>query len=213
MKLAKPRFAPCIASTVAVLLTASLLLTTPLAGAQSVSTDQQQDQGSGSIQVEPAAVQNQIHELPDSPGAVRAKADGPPALSGQEPAAPQSPAQDSPAQQSPEKDQTSQQPGAAQPSEQQTPSQQPAVQREPTQPTGSQQKNQQGEPVGTAAAERVRTTGVAASKPAGTAIAPAKQRRTRAIFIKVAILAGAGAAIGTSLALAKASPSKPPGSH
>jgi hypothetical protein len=75
----------------------------------------------------------------------------------------------------------------------------------------SQGKTQ--EPVGTAAAEQERTTGVAASKPAGTAIAPAKQKRARMILIKVGALLGAGVAIGTVAALSNSSPSRPPGSH
>jgi hypothetical protein len=81
-------------------------------------------------------------------------------------------------------------------------------------PAPAQQQRPPGtanEPAGTAAAEAVKTTGVPASKPAGAAIAPAKQRRVRSILIKVGAIAGAGAAIGTTVALSKASPSKPPG--
>jgi hypothetical protein len=63
--------------------------------------------------------------------------------------------------------------------------------------------------VGTAASESVKATGVAASQPAGAAIAPAKQRRTRSILIKVAALVGAGVAIGTVVGLSAASPSRP----
>lgn len=69
------------------------------------------------------------------------------------------------------------------------------------------------EPVGTAAAESVETTGVAASKPAGAAIAPAKQRRTRSLLIKVGAIVGAGVAIGTVAALSSGSPSRPPGAR
>ncbi|MGD0181296.1 MAG: hypothetical protein ABSC15_15900 [Terriglobales bacterium] len=78
-----------------------------------------------------------------------------------------------------------------------------------------QQSSSKGtqEPVGTAAAESIETTGVAASNPAGAAIAPAKQRRTRSILIKVGALVGAGVAIGTVAALASASPSRPPGAR
>jgi hypothetical protein len=79
------------------------------------------------------------------------------------------------------------------------------------QAASSQQQSQ--EPVGTAAAESVETTGVAASKPAGAAIAPAKQRRTRALLIKVGALVGAGVAVGTVAALSSASPSRPPGAR
>jgi hypothetical protein len=78
-----------------------------------------------------------------------------------------------------------------------------------------QQSSSKGtqEPVGTAAAESVETTGVAASNPAGAAIAPAKQRRTRSILIKVGALVGAGVAIGTVAALSSASPGRPPGAR
>jgi hypothetical protein len=68
-------------------------------------------------------------------------------------------------------------------------------------------------PVGTAAAEGPRVTGVTAAQPAGAAIAPAKQRRVRTIVLKVGAILGAGAAIGTVVALTAATPSKPPGAH
>jgi anti-sigma B factor antagonist len=72
---------------------------------------------------------------------------------------------------------------------------------------------QQQEPLGTAAAPPLKTTGVAASRPAGAAIAPAKQRRARSILIKVGAIVGAGVAVGTVVALSKASPSRPPASR
>jgi hypothetical protein len=65
------------------------------------------------------------------------------------------------------------------------------------------------EPVGTATAERAPTAGGAASKPAGTAIAPAKQRQVRSLLIKLGAVAGAGVALGTVAALSKGSPSTP----
>jgi len=65
------------------------------------------------------------------------------------------------------------------------------------------------DPLGTAAAPSVKTTGVAASRPAGAAIAPAKQKRARSILIKVGVIVGAGVAVGTVVALASASPSRP----
>lgn len=68
-------------------------------------------------------------------------------------------------------------------------------------------------PIGAAAAEKEKTTGIAASNPAGAAIAPAKQRRSRALFIKVGAVLGAGVALGTAMALSRSSPSRPPGSH
>ena len=82
-----------------------------------------------------------------------------------------------------------------------------------SQPSPIQQQDVPQEPVGTAAAEFIKTTGVAASKPAGSAIAPARQRRARSILIKVAAIAGAGVAVGAVVALSAASPSRPVGSH
>ena len=85
-----------------------------------------------------------------------------------------------------------------------------------TQPSSNQQQPaaQPGQkPVGTAAAESVPATGVAASQPAGTAIAPGKQRRTRSLVIKVGALVGAGVAIGTVAALSLGTSSKPPGAR
>jgi hypothetical protein len=68
------------------------------------------------------------------------------------------------------------------------------------------------QPQGTAAGQVQPTTGTAASQPAGAAIAPAKQRRSRSLLIRLGILAGAGIAVGTVVALSSASPSRPPGS-
>jgi hypothetical protein len=51
--------------------------------------------------------------------------------------------------------------------------------------------------------------GVAASRPAGAAIAPAKQRRVRTILISLGVIAGAGIAVGSVAALSHGSPSRP----
>jgi len=91
------------------------------------------------------------------------------------------------------------------------------ISRSQSQPQAAQteaaqaQASQPQQPVGTAAAQPLITTGVAASKPAGFALAPRKQHRTRSILIKVGAILGAGAAVGTTLALTQASPSRPPG--
>ena len=71
---------------------------------------------------------------------------------------------------------------------------------------------QQQEPNGTAVAPQIQTSGGAASKPAGVAIAPPKQRRVRSLLIKLGVLAGAGVAIGTVVGLSAASPSHVPNS-
>ena len=82
----------------------------------------------------------------------------------------------------------------------------------PTMVTQDQgQKNQR--PVGTAAAEAPKVKGVTAAQPSGVAIAPAKQRRVRTMVLKVGALIGAGAAVGTVIALTKATSSRPPGAH
>jgi hypothetical protein len=63
--------------------------------------------------------------------------------------------------------------------------------------------------LGTAVAPYETGIGVAASRPAGAVIAPAKQRRTRSFVIKLGVLIGACAAVGTVVALSNASPSQP----
>ena len=77
----------------------------------------------------------------------------------------------------------------------------------PTAP--DQQQNGTSNPVGTAAAPYDRTTGVAASRPAGAVVAPAKQKRTRSFLIRVGLVVGAGVAVGTVVALSAGSPSRP----
>jgi len=127
-------------------------------------------------------------ELPESPGAVRGQELG---------STERLPAQSS---------------GAAEP---QSPPSRPS-QSEPAQaPARTVQPSQTApqQPVGTAAAETSKASGVAASQPAGVAIAPAKQRRVRLIVIRVGAILGAGAAVGTVVALTQATPSKPPGAH
>jgi hypothetical protein len=146
-----------------------------------------QDPPSPSSAVPPSAGSSSS-QLPDSPGAVQSsQANSAPAATMTDETQGQAAAQDQ-----------QQAPAPAEPAQQQSTQQQPAAPRQP---------------VGTAAAETVPTTGVAASRPAGAALAPAKQRRVRSILIKVGALAGAAAAIGTTVALSKGSPSKPPGAR
>jgi len=78
-----------------------------------------------------------------------------------------------------------------------------------TQPAQERQQGTPPKPVGAAAAPYEKTTGVAASRPAGAVIAPAKQRRARSILIRVSIVVGAAVAIGTVVALSHGSPSRP----
>jgi len=76
---------------------------------------------------------------------------------------------------------------------------------------GTDQKPQR--PVGTAAAEAPKVSGITAAQPAGVAIAPARQKRKRTIVLKVGAIIGAGAAVGTVIALTAGTSSKPPGAH
>jgi hypothetical protein len=76
-------------------------------------------------------------------------------------------------------------------------------------PSGAPQQSGTQAPVGTAAAPYEKGIGVAASRPAGAVIAPAKQRRTRSFWIKTGVLLGAAVAVGTVVGLSSASPSRP----
>jgi hypothetical protein len=64
-------------------------------------------------------------------------------------------------------------------------------------------------PLGTAVAPYGKGIGIAASRPAGAVIAPAKQRRTRSFVIKLSVIIGACVAVGTVVALSNGSPSQP----
>ncbi len=83
-------------------------------------------------------------------------------------------------------------------------------QTQPQQQTQEQQQSGTQKPLGTAAAPYEKPEGVAAARPAGAAIAPAKQRRVRTILIRMGVIAGAAVALGTVVALSHGSPSTPP---
>jgi hypothetical protein len=91
--------------------------------------------------------------------------------------------------------------------DQQSPNAAPAQTSVPEAP----QPKRPTEPVGAATAESVPTTGGAAAKPAGIAIAPAKQHQTRSLLFKVGAVIAAGAALGTVYALSHGTSSTPPG--
>jgi hypothetical protein len=77
------------------------------------------------------------------------------------------------------------------------------------QATQQQQNGGTPAPVGTAVAPYEKGMGIAASRPAGAVIAPAKQRRTRSFVIRVGLIVGAAVAVGTVVGLSSASPSRP----
>jgi hypothetical protein len=74
-----------------------------------------------------------------------------------------------------------------------------------------QPEPQMQQPLGAATAEGVPTVGGAASRPAGMAIAPDKQRQRRSLLLKLGLIAAAGVAVGTVAALSKGTSSKPSG--
>lgn len=78
-----------------------------------------------------------------------------------------------------------------------------------TPPTAPAPQMQTAPPQGVAIAPYEKDTGVAASRPAGAVIAPGKQRRRRSILIRVGLILGAAAAIGTVVGLSAASSSRP----
>ena len=155
---------------------------------ESMAQNQQQGQGSPASEISSSQPAASLDELPSAPvPQTSSLLQNEPA---QKPGTPPQPAQ--------QQTQPSQQ--QAQPAQQPNPSQQ----QNPTQSPNAPQQ-----PVGTAAAPYEKPTGVSGSRPAGAAIAPAKQRRVRAIVISLGlILAGAGA-IGAVAGMSKASHSQP----
>ena len=78
-----------------------------------------------------------------------------------------------------------------------TPAPQPRVQQ------------QMQQPLGTATAEGVPVVGGAASRPAGEAIAPDKQKQRRSLLLKVGLIAAVGVAGGVVYGLSKGTSGKP----
>jgi len=68
-------------------------------------------------------------------------------------------------------------------------------------------------PLGTATAQEGATRGGVASRPAGEAIAPAKQRQVHSLLIKLGLVAAGAAAVGTVVGLTRGTSSVPPGAR
>jgi len=79
----------------------------------------------------------------------------------------------------------------------------------PATPPPETKAEPQQEPLGTATAEGVTTVGGGASRPAGAAIAPAKQNQRRSLLLKLGAIAAVGVAGGTIYALSKGTSAKP----
>jgi hypothetical protein len=131
-------------------------------------------------------------ELPDSPGVSLARLQPP-----------------EPVQSSSARSEGGQSSGAPAPAPAQATPAQPA----PAQPIQATPQPATPKPEGTAAAGANPATGVAASQPAGMAIAPAKQHRTRTLVLRTGAILGAGVALGSVFALTQGTPSKPPGAR
>jgi cytoskeletal protein RodZ len=97
-------------------------------------------------------------------------------------------------------------------SQNQTPASPSSAQQAPAaspQPAQDSPQSSPEKPVGTAAAPAESPTGVTASRPAGAVIAPAKQKRVRAILISVGVIVAAAVAVGCVVGLSKSSPARP----
>jgi hypothetical protein len=103
-------------------------------------------------------------------------------------------------------------PGAVE-AENQNPQQSGSSSSDQTASSPAEQDQKTQHPAGTAAAQAPLVSGITAAQPAGVAIAPAKQHRVRTIVLRVGAILGAGAVLGTTVALTAATPSKPPGAR
>jgi hypothetical protein len=70
-------------------------------------------------------------------------------------------------------------------------------------------QQQMQETLGAATAEGVPVVGGAASRPAGEAIAPDKQKQRRSLLLKIGLIAAVGVAGGVIYGVSKGTPSKP----
>lgn len=100
------------------------------------------------------------------------------------------------------------QPAAAQAANQ-NPNQNQNNNAAPPPQTSAKGQSSSSQPVGTAVAPLIKPVGVAASRPAGAAIAPAKQRRIRVLAIRWGLILGGAIALGTVAAATMGSPRRP----
>jgi hypothetical protein len=73
------------------------------------------------------------------------------------------------------------------------------------------QPGQQPAPSGAAGAKAANVKGSPVAQPVGAAVAPPRQRGHRSFLIKMGLVAGAGIAVGSAVALSQRSPARPPG--
>jgi len=189
-----------------------------------------QESASAEMKPRPGAAETPLpqpapDQIPDSPGVVQARLarSQEPQITAHANAPSQAPASSAPTESSAQSAAPSNEASSPQDSQSTAPKSQTDVPDMPPapEPRADADNNQLSgsktaiinQPVGTAVAQPLQTTGIAASRPAGAAVAPAGQRRVRTILIRAGALVGAGVAIGTTMALSQASPSRPPGAH
>jgi hypothetical protein len=91
----------------------------------------------------------------------------------------------------------------------------PVIPADPTEPKQNAQPAKQSPapdtppPVGTAVSPVVRSDGIPASRPAGAAIAPSRQRRKHSVALRVGLIVGAAVAVGIVTAASLSSSSRP----
>ena len=199
MKFALQRFTGLLLS---VLLSGVPAAWSQTAQSQSAGAATNASNGSAAVPPDSSGAQPDSAELPDSPGFTQLQAQV------QAPAGQPQPNDNSQQQGA---GQDAQQPGTQSPPAETT---QPPAPAQTEQPPSSSVTPADQNPAGAAAAQRGKTAGVAASRPAGAALAPAKQRHPRSLIVKLGVIAGAGAALGTVFALSQAGgSSRPPGAH
>ena len=84
-----------------------------------------------------------------------------------------------------------------------------APQAQSAQPPAGQQTTPV--PSGAAGAKSANPKGAPVAQPAGAAVAPVRQRGHRSLLIKLGLVAGAGIAVGSVVAMSEKSPTRPPG--
>jgi hypothetical protein len=136
---------------------------------------------------------------------------GPEVLQAQEPAASPQSAQQSGTTVDPSKGPLEPVPSQTLPNEPQPgpPAEMPPTPQPATPAPQPKAEQQMQEPLGAATAEGVPTVGGGASRPAGAAIAPAKQNQRRSLLLKLGAIAAVGIAGGTIYALSKGTSSHP----
>ena len=176
--------------------------------APETSQQPQQPATTQSAQAIPPATSDQAQPANDAPAAAPAQNTQPIAPANQNQQQPTSPGTSVNPSQAPLQPVTTYPDASGTQQDQRSPNAAPA--QTTTVPEGPKPKPQT-EPVGAATAESVPTSGGAAAKPAGVAIAPAKQHQTRSLLLKIGAVAAAGAALGTIFALSHSTSSTPPG--